>query len=79
MSHTLTPQSQAVAEAIYNEQDLGGGIGASLQEICKATGLSPKIVRGNLGDLFKKGIIDIDFAKDSGASCDLYYHNDWSE
>ena len=75
----LTSGSQAVADAIYNEQEANGGIGASLKDICIDTGFSKNVVKGHLRDLFEKDIIMVDLAIYSGASADLYYHNDWSE
>lgn len=79
MSIKLTNQSEAVAKAIFNEQEANGGIGASLQDIHIDTELPINVIKGHLGDLFKKGIISVDLKKYSGASADLYYHNDWSE
>lgn len=73
----LTNQSEAVAEAILDIMEMEGGMGASLKEICKETGLHSKIVRGNLGDLVKKGIVDVDPKKVSGAAYDMFYHKDY--
>lgn len=73
----MTNQSAKVAQAVLDIQEMEGGMGASLQEICKETGMSSKIVRGNLGDLVKKGIVEVDPKKASGAAYDMYYHNDY--
>jgi hypothetical protein len=80
MNYNLTPGSQAVADAIYAEQEANGGIGASLKDICIDTGFSANVVKGHLGDLFKKDVITVDLAEYSSfLEHDLYYHNDWSE
>jgi hypothetical protein len=78
-NYKLTPQSEMVAQAIYNEQEANGGIGASLKDIQIDTGLPVNVIKGHLGDLFKKDVIMVDLAKHSYAGVDLYYHNDWSE
>lgn len=78
MNKSLSPQSQAVAQAIYNEQEANGGIGASLKDICIDTGLSADVVKGHLGDLFNKDIIMVARKEDSSyLPHDLYYHNDY--
>ncbi len=76
----LTNQSEAVAKAIFNEQEANGGIGASLQDIHIDTGLPINVIKGHLADLFNKDIIMVDRKEDSSyLPHDLYYHNDWSE
>lgn len=66
---TLTPQSQVVADAIAHEQE---GLGCSFQDIVDYTELPENVVKGHLSDLFKKDIIMVLLAKDSGLSVDLY-------
>ena len=76
----LSTQSEAVAKAIFNEQEENGGIGASLQDIHIDTNLPKNVIKGHLSDLFNKGIIMVLRKEDSGyLPHDLYTHNDWSE
>lgn len=72
----LTPASAAVAAAILAIQEMEG-VGASIREIAAATKMDPKAIRGNLADLTKRGIVEVDLAQHSGAACDLWYSNEY--
>ena len=72
----LTPASAAVAAAILAIQEMEG-IGASIREIAAATKMDPKAIRGNLADLTKRGIVEVDLKQHSGAACDLWYSNEY--
>lgn len=69
----LTPQSAKVAQAIYDLTDING-IGPTLHELSKQTGLSQKVLRGNLSDLVQKDVVEVDPKELSGARFDMYYH-----
>ena len=69
----LTPQSAKVAQAIYDLYDMNG-IGATINELSEETGLSHKVLRGNLSDLVQKDVVEVDPKALSGARFDMYYH-----
>lgn len=74
----LTEQSAKVAQAIYDLHDMEG-VGCNIHELAKETGLTEKVLRGNIADLVKKGIIEVDPKELSGARFDLYEHKDLQE
>jgi len=69
----LTPQSSKVAQAIYDLMDMNG-IGPTINELSRETGLSHKVLRGNLSDLVQKDVVEVDPKALSGAKFDMYYH-----
>jgi len=74
---SLTPASAAVAAAILAIQEREGGMGANIREIAKETSMDPKAIRGNLADLTKRGIVEVDLAQHSGAAFDMWYSNEY--
>ena len=69
----LTPQSAKVAQAIYDLYDMNG-IGPTIHELSEETGLTHKVLRGNLSDLVQKDVVEVDPKSLSGARYDMYYH-----
>lgn len=75
---TLTAASARVEQAILRVQECEDGMGASVRDIQEETGMDPKAIRAHLTDLTLKGLITIDRKEDSGASCHMWYHNDFT-
>ena len=73
----LTPASAAVAAAILAIQEREGGLGATILDIAQETGMDAKAIRGNLADLTKRGIVEIDLCVHSGASFTMLYSNEY--
>ena len=73
----LTPASAAVAAAILYIQEREGGLGATILDIAQETCMDAKAIRGNLADLSKRGIVEIDLCVHSGAAFDMWYSNEY--
>lgn len=71
----ITPQSQKVSEAILELQEMEGGMGCNIKELSRETAIPVAALRGNLTDLIQRGIIEVDLSAQSGATCNMYYHN----
>ena len=71
---TLTENSANIARCIAAIQSFECGMGASMQQLERMTGLTAKVIRGNLSDLVKKGHVTVN---DMVESCYLYELKDF--
>ena len=71
---TLTENSANIARCIAAIQSFECGMGASMQQLERMTGLTPKAIRGNISDLVKKGHVTVN---DMVESCYLYELKDF--
>ena len=71
---TLTEQSQTIARCIALIQSFECGMGASMKQLERMTGLAPKVIRGNISDLVQKGHVTVN---DMVESCYLYELKDF--
>lgn len=71
---TLTEQSRSIAQSIALIQSFECGMGASMEQLERMTGLKGKVIRGNISDLVKKGHVTIN---DMVESCYLYELKDF--
>jgi len=57
---TVTPMEKQVIDALVNEMYAERGFSdVGLGEVCAETNLSPRVVRGVVGSLVKKGLISV--------------------
>jgi len=66
---TLTDNSASIARCIALIQSFECGMGASMEQLVRMSGLTPKVIRGNITDLVKKGHVAVN---DMVENCYLY-------